>query len=632
MEQNCRARSADTLCVPSHHMLSLGVGPHLLKPLRRNPLLFSAFLLAGLLIAFQLGVALLQPSWKVPVTDWLRAVLAWLELLVPVLVSLWLTHARHLAARAWWMISAGLLTYAIAQTLWVVFDQYVSPGHVPVPWWTDLFFLLQYPFFFLALTLLPGALPWDQSVISRLKVVLDCMLVMAAVTALFWYFLLEPLYVQSGQPWLGKVTNLAYPVGDLGVLFGLILVFLRRRRAERAAFGLLMVALICLAIADSWFTFVDLHAPYIPGGPPDVFWMTCYLFFLLAGLWQLRIARSEGVTKQESGLEAPPSEHAPGHEVMDSFRFLFPFVAAFLAGGLILVRSTLTPVESKSLSFPFAVTFGLLLLVTVRQEMTFLESERWRREREVARSNELLAVQEANQYMDTFLGIAGHELKTPLTSIKLTLQLGERRVKQLIQRETALAGVVAPFQEQFVRAHHQAERLDRLVNDLLDVSRVQAGKLDLYPATADLAAILREAVEEQRQAVPERALVLLIPADWNIPIIADADRIGQVVTNYLTNALKYSPADCSVEVGLDVYAQQARVWVHDQGPGLPIEEQEHIWERFHRAKGIEIQSGTGVGLGLGLHICRTIIERHQGQVGVESRPGMGSTFWFTLPR
>ncbi len=113
--------------------------------------------------------------------------------------------------------------------------------------------------------------------------------------------------------------------------------------------------------------------------------------------------------------------------------------------------------------------------------------------------------------------------------------------------------------------------------------------------------------------------------------MGDALRLGQVVTNYLTNALKYSAADRPVDVGLTVDGAEARVWVRDEGPGLSAKEQRHPWDRFRRVRGIEVQSGSGVGLGLGLHISWTIIELHQGQVGVESSPGAGSTFWFRLP-
>jgi signal transduction histidine kinase len=241
----------------------------------------------------------------------------------------------------------------------------------------------------------------------------------------------------------------------------------------------------------------------------------------------------------------------------------------------------------------------------------------------------------ANQQMDTFLAIASHELKTPLTILKLQMQMTLRRLQYLTippKAETMAdwANHLPPAQEALTRMNQQVGRLDRLVNDLLEVSRIRAGKLDLRLESLDLVALMRQAVEDQRVA-SSRTIRLHLPASLPEPVVADAERIEQVLTNYLSNALKYSPAEAPVDVGLEVDEQQIRVWVHDAGPGIPSAEQEHIWERFHRASGIKVQSGSGVGLGLGLSICREIIERHDGQVGVQSAPGEGSTFWFTLP-
>jgi signal transduction histidine kinase len=104
-----------------------------------------------------------------------------------------------------------------------------------------------------------------------------------------------------------------------------------------------------------------------------------------------------------------------------------------------------------------------------------------------------------------------------------------------------------------------------------------------------------------------------------------------VLTNYVTNALRYSPPDQPVRIGMTVEGKVARVWVRDWGPGLEAEAQQEIWQRFHQVKGIRVQSGSGKGLGLGLYISQMLIAEHQGEVGVESTPGEGSTFWFTLP-
>jgi signal transduction histidine kinase len=137
-------------------------------------------------------------------------------------------------------------------------------------------------------------------------------------------------------------------------------------------------------------------------------------------------------------------------------------------------------------------------------------------------------------------------------------------------------------------------------------------------------------VDEYQGVWSHRTIVLSLELD-QLLVTADAGRIEQVLGNYLSNALKYSPEGTSVSVSLSACSERVRVAVMDQGPGLPPEEQQRIWERFRRVAGMKTLDGSGVGLGLGLYICKTIIELHGGEVGVESCVGDGSTFWFTLP-
>lgn len=263
-----------------------------------------------------------------------------------------------------------------------------------------------------------------------------------------------------------------------------------------------------------------------------------------------------------------------------------------------------------------------------------IERERLLYERAKAQANEL-ALREANRRMDVFLGIAGHELRTPLTAISGNIQLALRQVKKSIDEDGTyaddLANKVELIQTLLERAERQVWLQNRLVGDLLDISRIQANKIAMQLGPCDLVAIVRDAVQDQCLLVPTRSICLNMPMEVTIPVVADADRIGQVITNYLTNALKYSEADRPVEVLLAIEGQMARASVHDEGPGLSPTEQQAIWERFYQVESMKVQSGSSVGLGLGLHICQTIIEQHQGQVGVQSSPGEGSTFWFTLP-
>lgn len=255
-----------------------------------------------------------------------------------------------------------------------------------------------------------------------------------------------------------------------------------------------------------------------------------------------------------------------------------------------------------------------------------LERERLLRERAEARANEL-ALRKANRRMEEFLGMISHELKTPLTSIKGNTQLAMRQLKNSLQTFERML-------ELHEATERQSRRLHRLVDDLLDVSRTQTGHLELRLAPCDLTTIIQGSIEEQRQLWPERVIDLDLPEETIPPIYADADRIGQVITNYLTNALKYSPEDRPVHVKLRQSAEEVGVSVQDEGPGLSPEDAQLIWERFQRVPGIEVQDtspASNVGLGLGLYISKTIIEGHQGRVGAETTPGQGSTFWFTLP-
>jgi PAS domain S-box-containing protein len=275
--------------------------------------------------------------------------------------------------------------------------------------------------------------------------------------------------------------------------------------------------------------------------------------------------------------------------------------------------------------------------VTVNRDIT--EQKRLAQEQEETRAREL-ALEDTARHMDEFLATASHDLRTPLTVVRSRLQMALRRLTRLhgsaatppeVLPETDIEALHASV----LAANQSADRLIRLVALLFDVARARSGTLELQLAPCDLAALVREQVVTQRIAAPDRTIDLVLPNTQFVRVRADADRLGQVLTNYLSNALKYSPANQPVTVQLEILETQAVVSVTDYGPGLPVEEQSHIWEWFHRVPGIEVkyESGESSGsLGLGLHICKQLVELHpDGRVGVESVVGQGSTFWFRLP-
>ncbi|HET8844552.1 MAG TPA: ATP-binding protein, partial [Ktedonobacteraceae bacterium] len=222
------------------------------------------------------------------------------------------------------------------------------------------------------------------------------------------------------------------------------------------------------------------------------------------------------------------------------------------------------------------------------------------------------------QQKDDFLGIASHELKTPVTSIKAYAQLLERRFRQAGDERTS---------ELLKRMDVQLDKLTSLIGDLLDVTRIESGKLLFHATSFDFNELIREVVEETQWTTTGHTIIQDLAA--STILTADRDRIGQVLTNLLTNAIKYSPQADKVLVRTAYRDGLIITSVQDFGIGVPAEKQEHLFERFYRVEG-ETQL-TYPGLGLGLYISAEFVKRHQGSIWMESEEGSGATFSFSLP-
>ncbi len=232
-----------------------------------------------------------------------------------------------------------------------------------------------------------------------------------------------------------------------------------------------------------------------------------------------------------------------------------------------------------------------------------------------------LRLSEANRLKDVFLSTASHELKTPLTSVIAYAELlgDDERKLEASQRAEFLRRLAA-----------EAQRLMSLIEDILDLSRLESGKLTLRRVPMSLAAVVRDAVETSRPMAAKHHVELAETVEEDLPAISiDEVKMRQVVVNLIVNAIKFSPERSRVEVHVGREEDALRVEVRDRGPGIKPEDATHIFELFGQGV-IESRDHKG-GLGIGLHLVKRIIELHGGHVGVNSQPGRGSTFWIRLP-
>lgn len=219
---------------------------------------------------------------------------------------------------------------------------------------------------------------------------------------------------------------------------------------------------------------------------------------------------------------------------------------------------------------------------------------------------------------DTFLGIASHELKTPLTSLKLYAQVLERMLRKTGDEKNA---------EFAKKMDLQILKLTSLIGDLLDVTKINAGKIYLNEADFDFEQLVTETVEDQRMST---SYTIELSTEKVGMVFADRDRIGQVITNFISNAIKYSPNAEKIIVKIETVDNQVQFSVKDFGIGMPEDKKDKVFEQYYRVSGDE--QTVFPGLGLGLYISSQIIERSKGKIWVNSVLDKGSTFYFSLPK
>jgi signal transduction histidine kinase len=231
--------------------------------------------------------------------------------------------------------------------------------------------------------------------------------------------------------------------------------------------------------------------------------------------------------------------------------------------------------------------------------------------------NDVTAQKEIEQRKDDFVNMASHELKTPITSIKLFLDVLTREVEQY--NNTRANHILTNIKD-------QTTRLQNLVNDLLDVSRLQTGKMSIKKEQFRLDIFVEDTLKQMDEATTQK---IILAKKRRLKVLADKLRIYQVLTNLLSNAVKYSAGKGDIIVNLDKKNDKALISIQDFGIGIPQDEQKKIFDRLYQVA--DDKSNTFPGFGMGLYIVKEIIKRHKGTIWVESADGKGSTFYFTLP-
>jgi len=237
----------------------------------------------------------------------------------------------------------------------------------------------------------------------------------------------------------------------------------------------------------------------------------------------------------------------------------------------------------------------------------------------IATVRDITHFREADELKSTFISVISHELKTPVALIKGYVGT--------LRREDATWDPMI-VKDSLEVIEEEADRLTELIDNLLDASRLQAGALSINLTDVDLTELVERIAQRFRTQSTVHNIIVDFPDSFPV-ILADDDRMSQVISNLISNAIKYSPQGGNIRITAQVLSKQVVICVHDQGPGIAPEDLPHVFDRFYRASNA---SRTTKGAGLGLYLARAVIEAHGGRIWVDPKPGDGARVCFSLPR
>ena len=517
----------------------------------------------------------------------------------------WRAYGSAARARRFWALwGAAYLAYAIGM-MWWDYKQLIVGVDVPYPSLGDFGFLGAMALNLAAVMYSPKA-PERPSL--RLRGVLDGLIVASAVFFCAWQLVLHGIVENRTTSTLAKAVGIAYATGYLTVLAVVVLQIAASPARSPLSFRMLVGSLTLLTVVNFPYAKMCIDGTYYTGHPIDVMWIAAFCLGTLAAFVPDR--------------QVDPMRRGDDRRWETSVQIGLPYVPVFIAG----VIAFWMMLSGQRFSGVGAWTAGMLVTMVLFRQYLALADVRQRTEALVAANIHIL---EADRAKSQFLAAMSHELRTPLNSIigfsevlvtRLSTQLGDQHAR-------------------FLRhINNSGTHLLRLINDILDLSKIESGKMDLAAEPIDPHAFCEGVLAIVRGIAGPRAIKLTLEAPEGLPSFeGDPVRVKQVLYNLLSNAVKFSPEGGTVTLGVRAVAPSEpplhvagiEFRVIDHGVGIAPEHHALVFEEFRQVESAAAGKG---GTGLGLALVRKLVALHGGSVALHSRLGEGATFVVTLPQ